>query len=100
MNDSVFKFLIFITGLVLGGLFFGGLWFTVKKALVSKKPALWYLGSLVLRVGITLLSFYYVAMGNWINMLICLLGFVIARFIVLSFTKMKDEKMGKLKKGT
>ncbi len=100
MNDFVFKFLVLIAGLALGILFFGGLWLTVKKALVSSKPALWFLGSVVLRVGITLLGFYYVAMGNWVNMIVCLLGFVIARFIVLSFTKIKDEKMVELKKGS
>ncbi len=97
MNDFIFKFLVFITGLALGVLFFGGLWLTVKKALLSKKPALWYLGSLVLRVGITMLGFYYIAMGNWSNMLICLLGFVIARFIVLSFTKINDAKKVEIK---
>jgi F1F0 ATPase subunit 2 len=97
MNDFVFRVLVFMTGLALGILFFGGLWLTVNKALLSKKPALWFLGSRVLRVGLTLLGFYYVAMGNWINMLICLLGFVIARFIVLSFTKINDAKKVEIK---
>jgi len=100
MNDFVVRALVFIVGLALGTLFFGGLWLTVKKALTSNKPTLWFLGSLVLRVGITMLGFYYVAMGDWINMLVCLLGFVIARFMVLSYTKTKDEKEVELKKGS
>ncbi len=87
MNDFAYKFLVLITGLALGTIFFGGLWLTVKKALLSKKPSLWYMGSLVVRTGLTIVGFYYIASGNWINMLICLVGFVIARFLVLNFTK-------------
>jgi len=100
MNDFALKFFVFIVGLALGTLFFGGLWLTVKKALSSKKPALWFLGSLVLRFGITLLGFYYMSMGRWVNMLICLLGFVIARFMILGFTKIKDDKAAEIKKGS
>ncbi len=98
MNDLAYKFLVLITGLALGTIFFGGLWLTVKKALLSKKPALWFLGSLVVRTGLTIVGFYYIATGNWINMLICLVGFVIARFLVLSFTKIKDDKKLKIQK--
>ena len=38
-----------IPGLVLGGVFFGGLWWTVQKGFASPRPALWFLGSLLLR---------------------------------------------------
>jgi F1F0 ATPase subunit 2 len=100
MTDLIFRFLVFIVGLALGVLFFGGLWLTVKKALHSKRPALWYLGSLVVRTGITLLGFYYISSGDYLNMLICLLGFVLARFVVLSITKRKDGKIVELKKGS
>ena len=98
MNDFAYKFLVLITGLALGTIFFGGLWLTVKKALLSKKPALWFLGSLVVRTGLTIVGFYYIARGNWINMLICLVGFVIARLLVLSYTKIKHDKKLKIQK--
>ena len=39
--------LIFIAGLALGTVFFGGLWLTVRKAVVSKKPAMLIFGSFV-----------------------------------------------------
>ncbi len=83
----------------MGILFFGGLWFTVKKALVSKKPVLWFLGSLIIRVGIALLGFYYFSLGKWYNMLICLLGFVVARYMVMRLTKTRDTGRLQLKKG-
>ena len=41
MNETVNMILAFIAGLALGTLFFGGLWFTVKKAVTAKIPALW-----------------------------------------------------------
>ena len=90
MIDLLTIFLVLGVGLLLGVLFFGGLWFTVKKALTSKKPALWFIGSSILRLGITLIGFYYIAMEDWRRLLICLFGFVIARFIVIRFTKPND----------
>ena len=29
-------------GLLLGAIFFGGLWFTVRKGVSSQRPALWF----------------------------------------------------------
>ena len=91
MTNLWIMFLVFTVGLLLGILFFGGLWFTVKKALASKKPALWFVGSFILRLGITLLGFYYITMADWRRLLLCLFGFLIARFMVMRYTKHKDE---------
>ena len=99
MNETLFMILAFIGGLVLGVLFFGGLWLTVKKSVTSKIPALWVFGSFFLRIGITLIGFYYLSLGHWQRLLICVLGFVAARYIVIRFTKSIDEKLFQLKKG-
>ncbi len=69
----------FIVGIFLGVIFFAGLWFTISFAIKSKYPAIWFPLSLLLRVGIVLLGFYYVADGQIINILICLAGFLLAR---------------------
>jgi F1F0 ATPase subunit 2 len=98
MNETLFMILAFIGGLVLGVLFFGGLWLTVKKSVTSKIPALWVFGSFFLRIGITLIGFYYLSLGHWQRLLICVLGFVAARYIVIRFTKSIDEKQLQLKK--
>jgi len=92
MNETLSVILVFAAGLMLGVLFFGGLWFTVKKAVTSKLPALWMVGGFIIRAGITLVGFYYVSLGNWQWLLICLLGFVIARMLVLKITKIYDQK--------
>jgi len=82
MNDVLMLVPALAAGLLLGGIFFGGLWWTVHKAVISTRPARWLLGSLLLRTVITLAGLYLVSGGHNDRLLICLLGFVIARFIV------------------
>ena len=74
-------------GVLLGAVFFGGLWWTVRKGLSSKHPAFWFLGSLLLRTSITVTGFYFVARGHWERLLVCLLGFIMARLIVAWLTQ-------------
>lgn len=93
MNNILLMVLPFVAGTIIGLLFFGGLWLTVKKALASKIPALWISGSFLLRISITLIGFYYVSQGNWQKLLICLTGFVSARYLVTCFTKEKEENV-------
>ncbi len=71
-----------LAGLLLGAVFFGGLWWTVLKGVDLSRPVLWFLGSLLLRTGIVLTGFYFVSDGDWEHLLGCLFGFVIARIIV------------------
>lgn len=83
-----------VIGILLGILFFGGLWYTVKKAINFKRPALWFLASFFTRTGVTLLGFYYISLGKWQHLLLCLVGFIVGRFMVLRMTKAKDvEKL-------
>ena len=98
MNDIVYMILAFIGGLLLGTIFFGGLWFTVRKLVISKIPALWFLGSFILRVSITLIGFYYISYGSWQRLLICVAGFITARYSVIYFTKSNNQKQVLLNK--
>jgi F1F0 ATPase subunit 2 len=66
-------------GLMLGVFFFGGLWWTIVRGLSSPRPALWFMGGLLLRMSVTLAGFYFVGHDNWRLWLACLLGFVLAR---------------------
>lgn len=97
MNEILYKVLVFMAGLIMGVFFFGGLWLTVKNTLMSKTPELWILGSFVFRMGITIFGFYYVASDNWQRLLICMLGFVVARFAIIRITKTSEEKQVLLK---
>ena len=99
MNEILYTVLVFIAGLVLGTLFFGGLWFTVMKSITSKTPALWIISSFFVRVGITMLGFYFISSGGLKGLLICLFGFIVARFVVTYITKPKAEMQIQIKKG-
>lgn len=86
--DEVLSFILtFLAGIGLGVFFFGGLWITVQKGLQSKNASLIFMASLVLRVAVVMLGFYYVAINDWKKILICLLGFMIARFIITRWAK-------------
>jgi len=98
MNEILFMILALIAGLALGTLFFGGLWVTVKKAVTVKIPAIWFFISLLVRLSITLIGFYYLSRGSWQRLLVGVLGFIVARIIVLRLTKSIDEKQIQLKK--
>ncbi len=100
MNETAYMILSFIAGLALGALFFGGLWFTVKKAVNAKIPALWIFISFFFRISITLVGFYFVSSGDWKRLLICVAGFILARTLVIHFTKLIDEKQILKKEGS
>ena len=87
MNEFLTLSLALVSGIMLGALFFGGLWWTVQKGLSSKQPAFLFLGSLLVRTGIILVGFYFVSGSHWERLVLCLLGFVIARFIVTRLTR-------------
>ncbi len=80
-----------LAGILLGGFFYGGLWWTVRTGVSSERPALWFLGSLVLRMGITLFGFYLIGGGRWQHMLVCLLGFTLGRPGVARLTAASQE---------
>lgn len=83
MSNIVTLGLPLMAGLALGALFFGGLWWTVRVALVSKQPAVWMLGSHLLRTAVTVAGFYFIAKGNWQSLLVCLAGFLVSRASII-----------------
>ena len=91
MNEILSLVPALVAGVLLGAMFFGGLWWTVRKGVSSKQPALWFFGSLLLRMGIALSGFYFASGGHWERMLLCLLGFVLARLIVTRLTRTAEK---------
>jgi F1F0 ATPase subunit 2 len=91
MNETLLLVLAGAAGLGLGAIFFGGLWWTVRKGVSSPRPALWFLGSMLLRMTIVLAGFYFIGRGHWNRTLVCLLGFVVARFLVMWLTRTPVE---------
>ena len=87
LGDALIGLAALLAGGLLGGVFFGGLWWTVQRAVLSVAPARWFLGSLVVRSAVVLACFYAVGAGQPLRSALCLLGFVLARAIVLRFTR-------------
>lgn len=90
MQEVSFLIFTFVAGIMVGGFFFGGLWWTTKKAVLSKKPVVWFMGSLFVRLGVTITVFYFISQNHWERMLVCLLGFVVARAVVLRMTQFQE----------
>ena len=91
MNETLTLGLAWLAGGALGGIFFGGLWWTVRRGVSSRQPALWFFGSMMARMAITLTGFYFVGRGDWHRLLLCLLGFVMARLLVTWLTRTAPE---------
>jgi F1F0 ATPase subunit 2 len=98
MNETLTLVLAWMAGGALGAIFFGGLWWTVRKGISSPSPALWFLGSMLLRMSIALTGFYFVGRGQWDRLLVCLIGFVMARLVVMWLTRTSREQNGATQK--
>lgn len=87
MNEVLLFLAVLMAGVLLGLFFFGGLWWTVRKGLSSNRPALWFFGSTLLRTLIVVGGFYLVGHGHWQRVVLCLLGFFLARLVVTRLNK-------------
>lgn len=87
MHDAFTMFIAGATGLLLGAIFYGGLWWTVQRGLSSGLSPLWFPLSFVVRTVLTLAGFYFVAGGGWERLLLCLIGFVVGRLVVMWLTR-------------
>ncbi len=79
----------FVGGVVLGVFFFGGLYWTVRQFERARNPALLMIASLVVRMLILLIGFYYLMDGDYRNLLTALVGLLLVRFVMIMNTKKK-----------
>ena len=91
MNEALSLASALIVGVLLGAIFFGGLWWTVRQGVLSKQPVLWFFSSLLLRMCIVLLGFYFIFGDDWQRLLAGLFGLIIARIIVTRLTRVVDQ---------
>jgi F1F0 ATPase subunit 2 len=87
MSGSPDLFMAWAVGGLLGAIFFGGLWWTVRRGMESSQPGLWFFGSMLVRTAVVLAGFYLVADGQLARLLLCLLGFVTAKLAVMRLTR-------------
>lgn len=87
MLDAIHWAAAMLAGAALGAIFFGGLFWTVQRGAASPLPARWFIGSFILRSAIALAGFYFIGAGQPLLLGLCLLGFVLARAVVLRATR-------------
>jgi len=86
MTDVPTVALGLLAGSALGVVFYGGLWWTVRRV-SGRVVGPWLVGSFLLRALIVLAGFFAVARGPWYGVAACFAGFLAARVAVTRFTR-------------
>ena len=81
----------FITGVFLGFIFFGGLYFRVNRMADMKHPAAFMLASLIIRMLILLVGLYLIRGDSFYNIPLALLGILLARTYLTWWVKRKES---------
>lgn len=83
MNDTFFlNGGALLWGALLGLIYFGGLWLTIRRLPIVRHQALWLVSSLMVRNLLVAAGFYPVVIHGWQPALFCLTGIIIIRFIL------------------
>jgi F1F0 ATPase subunit 2 len=72
-----------LLGVLLGVAFFGSLRWVVGRLVSARRPALWMLGSLVVRIGLAMGAFVLLSQGRWDRTIAALAGFMAGRWIAI-----------------
>jgi F1F0 ATPase subunit 2 len=92
MNDAISLIGSCIAGILLGGIFFCGLWWATRKGIASKQPAIWFVGSLLCRTSLILAGIYWIGNGDWQRILACMLGIVAIRIAVIRLSRFHRQQ--------
>ena len=87
MSDYMTLLFALLSGAVLGLFFFFGLWWTVQKLSETKHVAIWFMSSFLIRTLVVVMGFYFILGDSWQRLLAGLLGFIIARMLVIKITR-------------
>lgn len=74
--------LVFLAGMGLSGLYFGGLWLSIQGLTRHQNLAVLFVLSFLLRTLIVLAGFYFLMAESWQRLLIALAGFIWARVLL------------------
>jgi len=77
----------FFGGIILGLIFFGGLYYTTQKLPKAKKPALLMFSSITIRMIILVGGLYLIFSNEISRLLIAILGVFISKYIVVKYVK-------------
>jgi F1F0 ATPase subunit 2 len=80
MGELLFSFL---TGIGLGGVYFAGLWETIRRLPDVEKPVRRMALSYAMRMALALTGFYLVMQGQWERLAAAMVGFLLMRELIL-----------------
>ena len=73
----------FGVGLALGVAYFGALWLSVRHLPQTKRPALLLAASALVRFTLLAAAFVLVMDTGWERLLVCILGFLVGRHVLI-----------------
>jgi F1F0 ATPase subunit 2 len=99
MDKIILLSLLLGAGLLIGLAYFGGLWLSVKQLSTTRHPALLLLGSWGGRLVLAMLSFHFLMGGQGERLVVCLIGFLGGRGLLIKLLGPgtrgnKDRKRG------
>ena len=77
-------------GMILGCIYYGGLWFTVRRVVDWRLPALGMLASLLIRLMLVAVGLYLLADDDWRRYAAALPGLLIARWWWIRRIKLQE----------
>jgi F1F0 ATPase subunit 2 len=100
MREASILAFALLAGILLGTIFYGGLWWTIRRSASSKNLGAWLVGGFLLRATMAVSSFYLVARDDWRSLAACLLGFLIGRIAVTWLTRAPPDTKTRFAQGT
>jgi F1F0 ATPase subunit 2 len=90
-----------ITGIILGIIYFGGLWITVRYMVNREHPYFLIFISFGIRLTIIMAGLYIILVHGWVYLVISLVGFILTRILIvyvvnseyLTQSKISDNRM-------
>jgi F1F0 ATPase subunit 2 len=76
---------VFVLGVLLGLMYFGGLWWTVAAVSRKRVPAWWLAVSFTVRVALLTAGLYIVLLISVWHLAACLIGWLVARMALMRF---------------
>ena len=83
MSNFLYLLVSLPLGFFLGILYFSSLWWTVRQLPTAQQPIFLIIGSLIGRLSVAIFGFYILMNGSWERLLVALLGFILARSILI-----------------
>ncbi len=82
-TDLIRLGLSLLAGAAIGAGYFRALWWTIERLSHARRPALLLLGSSFARIVMAVGLFWVISGGRWQRLLACVLGFMIARLVMI-----------------